>query len=305
MPITSFEGIFSKVKREGRKRLAVAGAEGGAILQAVVEAHQERVIEPILIGDGAKIEKLASQSGVDISPFELVEAEDAQNSCLEAVKLVREGKADMLMKGKVGTSALLKAILDKDCGLRKGKLLSHVVVMEAKVYPKLLIITDGGMNISPNLETKVELIKNASWVAHRLGIDIPKVALLAAVETVNPDMQETVDAAILSKMAQRGQLGNVVVDGPVAFDLAVSSQAAQIKGVESPIAGEADILLVPNIASGNISVKALIYLGKVEVGGIVVGAKAPIVLLSRADTAKIKLNSIALGALICEEEGCG
>jgi len=303
MPITSFQGIFSKVKQMGRKRLAVAAAEGGAILQAVAEAHQEGVIEPILIGNRAKIEKVASQEGVDISPFELVEVENPQHSCLKAVELVREGRADMLMKGKVGTSALLKAILDKDYGLRKGKLLSHVVVMEAKAYPKLLIITDGGMNISPDLPTKVELIKNASWVAHRLGIDTPKVALLAAVETVNPDMQETVDAAILAKMAQRGQLGNVLADGPVAFDLAVSFQAAQMKGVKSPIAGKTDIFLVPDIATGNISVKALVYLGNVEVGGIVVGARVPIVLLSRVDTAKIKLNSIALGALICQEEG--
>ncbi len=303
MPITSFEGIFSEVKRRGRKRLAVAVAEGEEILLAVSEAYREGVIEPILIGNKTGIEEMASRRGLDISSSEIVEADDPGVACQRAVELVREGKADMLMKGKVGTSALLKAVLDKDYGLRKGKLLSHVAVLEAEVYPKLLLITDGGMNISPDLPTKVELIKNASWVANRLGIEVPKVALLAAVETVNPEMQETVDAAILAKMAQRGQLGRIIADGPVAFDLAISSQAAEVKGVESPIAGEADIFLVPNIASGNISVKALIYLGEVKVGGIVVGARVPIVLLSRADTAKIKLNSIALGALICEEEG--
>lgn len=302
MPITSFEGIFSKVKRMGRKRLAVAAAESEETLLAVVEAYQKGIIEPILIGNKERIEETASQQGLDISCFELVPAESPQWSLQRAVELVREEKADMLMKGKVGTSALLKAVLHKDYGLGEGKLLSHVAVVEAGAYPRLLLVTDGGMNISPDLETKVELIRNASWVAHRLGIGVPKVALLAAVETVNPDMPETVDAAILAKMAQRGQLGKVVVDGPVAFDLAVSSQAAEIKGVESPIAGETDIFLVPDIATANISVKALIYLGKVKVGGIVVGAKAPIVLLSRADTAEIKLNSIALGALICEEE---
>ncbi len=302
MPITSFEGIFNKVKQMRGKRLAVAGAEEGEILQAVAEAHREGIIEPILIGDGKRIRELAAQKRLDTSSFELIEEDNPQHACLRAVELVREGRADMLMKGKVGTSVLLKVVLDKEQGLRKGKLLSHVVVMEAGAYPKLLIITDGGLNISPDLETKVELIRNASLVANRLGIGTPNVALLAAVETPNPNMPETIDAAILTKMAQRGQLGNVIADGPVAFDLAVSSQVAQIKGVESPIAGEADIFLVPHIATGNIFVKALVYLGKVDVGGIVVGATAPIVLLSRADTAKIKLNSIALGALLCEEE---
>ena len=258
MPITSFQGIFSKAKQMGRKSLAVAGAEGEEILEAVRNAYEEGVIQPILIGNKSRIQLLASRRGIDISPFELVEAKDPLNSCQKAVELVQGGRADILMKGGVGTAALLKAVLDKESGLRKGKLLSHVVVMEAKAYPKLMIVTDGGMNISPDLQTKVELIKNALWVAHKLEIKVPKVALLAAVETVNPDMQESIDAAILAKMAQRGQLGDLIADGPVAFDLAISSQAAEIKGVKSPIAGEADIFLVPDIATGNIMVKALI-----------------------------------------------
>jgi phosphate butyryltransferase len=213
--------------------------------------------------------------------------------------MVKEGKAEMLMKGKVDTSSLLKAVLDKETGLRTGAFLSHVAVVEVKAYPKLMLVTDGGMNIKPDIKQKADIIRNAVEVAKRLGIERPKVACLSAVELVNPDMPETIDAAGLVKMAERGDIKDVIIDGPIAFDVAVDVEAGRMKGIISPVAGGTDIFLVPDIASGNILVKSLIYLAGAKVGGVVVGAGAPIVLLSRSDSAEMKLCSMALGAAIC------
>ncbi|MGB2989457.1 MAG: phosphate acyltransferase, partial [Candidatus Zixiibacteriota bacterium] len=205
---------------------------------------------------------------------------------------------EILMKGKVDTSTLLKAVLDKESGLRTGAFLSHVAVVEVSSYPKFMLVTDGGMNIRPDIRQKVEIIENAVEVAKRLRVERPKVACLAAVELVNPDMQETVDAAGLVKMAERGDIKDVVIDGPIAFDAAINLEAARTKGIVSPVAGDTDIFLVPDIASGNIFVKSLIYLAGAKVGGLVVGGGAPIVLLSRSDSAQTKLYSMALGAMI-------
>jgi len=216
---------------------------------------------------------------------------------VEAVRLVREEKGEILMKGFVSTSSLLRGVIDKKRGLRTGRTLSHVAVVEARNYPKLLLITDGGMNIKPDLNTKIDLIKNGIDLAQRLRIENPKVAVLGAIEIVNPEMPETLDAAHLSKMAERGQIRGAIVDGPLALDLAVSPEAIRHKKVKSSVAGEADILLVPDIACGNIFVKALIYLGQAKVAGVIMGASSPIVLLSRADTKETKLHSLALGVL--------
>lgn len=297
--IKSFDQLLSFVKSREKKKLAIASAEGEKIVEAVKHATDEGIIEAALIGDGTQIKDICQKLEFDLNKVEIIDAKDPKLTSHVAVELVKHKKADMLMKGKVSTSTLLKAVLDKEKGLRSDKLLSHVAVVEVESYHKLMLITDGGMNINPDVNKKADILRNALEVARKLGIEKPKVSCLAAVELVNPDMQETVDAATLVKMAERGDIKDVIIDGPVAFDLAVDSQAARMKGIISPTAGDTDIFLVPNISAGNIFVKALIYLAKAKVGGIVVGGGAPIVLLSRSDTAAMKLYSMALGAAVC------
>ena len=216
-----------------------------------------------------------------------------------AVAAVKSGKADFLMKGLVATSTFLKAVLDKEAGLRTGRLLSHVAVVESPGYPKIVLITDGGMCVKPDLNAKMDIIGNAVDIARKMGIETPKVAVLAAVEVVNPEMPETADAAELAKMAERGQLKGCLVDGPLALDLALSEEAARHKKVKSAVAGDADILVAPEIAAGNILVKGLIYMGGARAAGLIAGAAKPVVMLSRADSKEQKLNSIALGVVSC------
>jgi len=297
--ITSFDQLISTVKNKKRKRLAIASAEGEEIIEAVKKAVEEGIISPVLIGDQNKIEQLCQKKKLTLDEVEIVNVPDPKLTGKVAVQMVKEGKAEMLMKGKVDTSTLLKAVLDKESGIRSGALLSHVAVVEVKSYPKLMLVTDGGMNIKPDIKQKADIIRNAVDVAKKLGIEKPKVACLSAVELVNPDMPETVDAAGLVKMAERGDIKDAIIDGPIAFDVAINVESARMKGIDSPVAGETDIFLMPDIASGNIFVKSLIYLAGAKVGGVVVGAGAPIVLLSRSDSAEMKLYSIALGAAIC------
>lgn len=297
--IRSFEELLDSVKKKEKKILAIASAEGAEIIQAAKIATDQSILSPIFVGDKQKIENTCKEEGFDLTKADILDEKDKSKTSQLAVQLVKEKKADFLMKGKVSTSFLLKAVLDKEKGLRTGKLLSHVAVVEIKKYPKFLLVTDGGMNIRPDVSAKIEILKNAVFVARKLGIEKPKVSCLTAVETVNPDMQETIDASVITKMAERRDLGEVVVDGPVAFDIAIDKKSAQMKGIESEVSGDTDIFLVPDIASGNIMVKALIYLADAKVGGIVVGGGAPIVLLSRSDTEKMKLYSMALGAVVC------
>ena len=297
-PIRSFEQLLDLVKKKEKKVLAIASAEGKEIIQAAKLATDENILFPIFIGDREKIEKISKEIDFDLDKVEIVDEKDINKTSEIAVELVKKKRADMLMKGKVDTRSLLKAVLDKEKGLRADKLLSHVAVVEVKSYSKLMLVTDGGMNINPDVNNKIEILKNAIDVAHRLGIEKPKISVLAAVETVNPDMPETVDASVITKMGERGDLGEVIIDGPLAFDIAIDKKSAEIKGVESLVAGETDIFLVPNISAGNIMVKALIYLADAKVGGIIVGGGAPIVLLSRSDSKETKLYSMALGAMV-------
>ncbi|MCK4224013.1 MAG: bifunctional enoyl-CoA hydratase/phosphate acetyltransferase [candidate division Zixibacteria bacterium] len=297
--IISFDQLISIVKSKEGKKLAIASAEGEEIIEAVKRATEEEIISAVLIGDQAKIEELCKRKNLDLNQVEIVNVPDFELTARVAVETVKLGKAEMLMKGKVGTSTLLKAVLDKESGLRTGALLSHVSVIEVEAYHKLMLVTDGGMNIKPDIKQKSDILKNAVDVAKKLGIERPKVSCLAAVELVNPDMQETIDAAGLVKMAERGDIAGVIMDGPIAFDVAINLEAARTKGIVSPVAGDTDIFLVPDIASGNIFVKSLIYLANAKVGGVVAGAGAPIVLLSRSDSAATKLYSMALGAAIC------
>lgn len=290
--------LVEKLRKHSPKRVAVAAAADGVVLKAVAEAHRLGIAVPVLCGDAGKINAAAKEENVDISAFEIVEADGDLQSAAAAVALVRAGKADILMKGLLQTADLLRAVLNKENGLRTGGTLSHVAVLSGEKAGRTILLTDVAMVPYPDLKTKAELIKNAVIVAKSLGINLPKVAPLAAVEVVNPDMPATLDATALAMMNLRGQIKGCVVDGPLAFDLAVSPEAAKHKGVSSPAAGCADILLFHNIEAGNSTYKAMTNMGGCLMGGVVVGAAAPVVLTSRADTDLSKLYSIAIAAAV-------
>ncbi len=290
--------MIDAARKSGRKRVAVAAAQDASALEAAVDSWANGLAEPVLIGDLPAIEALAADLGLDLSRFERIQAKDPAAAAAEAVRLVRTGDADVLMKGLVDTSVLLKAAFNKETGINGGALASHVAVMEVASYHKLLFVTDAAINIAPDLSVKISIISNAARAARALGVVLPKVALLAAVEKVNFDkMPCTVDAAILSQMCRRGQLGGCLVDGPLALDNAISYESARIKNISSDVAGDADILVAPDIEAGNILYKCLLDLAGAKGAGIVMGAAAPIVLTSRSDTAETKLASIAFAAL--------
>ena len=298
----SLNEILSLAQKIGPQKIAVAAPEDKEILLALNEAVTERIIKGILVGDSDKIQNLSKDSKVNINNFEIIDEKDGFKASLMCCRLVNEKKAALMMKGLVGTAAFLKAILDKEKGLTSGRLLSHLAVFEISSYPKLLMLTDVAINIAPDLLEKAQIIQNAVDMALCLGIDRPFVACIAAIEKINPEkMPSTVDAAALSMMAKRGQIKGAVVDGPFGFDNAVSVEAARIKGVKSEIAGKADILLVPYIESGNVIYKTLTELAKARCAAIVLGAKAPVVLTSRADSHETKLLSIALGVAGCQQ----
>jgi phosphate butyryltransferase len=290
--------LIAKLKEKPPKRVAVAAAEDDVVLMAVAEAAKLGIAVPVLCGNAGKIKALAAETGVDISGFELVKTENDQQSAAAAVTLVRDGKADMLMKGLLQTADLLRAVLNKENGLRGGGILSHVAAIHSEAMGRTWIVTDGGMVMYPDLKTKAQLIESAVKVARGLGVEMPKVAVLAAVETINPEMPATLDAAALTAMNRRGQIKNCVVDGPLAFDLAVSPEAVKHKKVDSPVAGQADILLFPNIEAGNAVVKAMTNIGGCIFGGVVMGASAPVVMTSRSDSDISKLYSIAIAASV-------
>ncbi len=294
--LKSFKEVMDKAQARDTRRLAVADAAGGSVIEALKEAADKDIIFPVLVGDPKKIQPIAEEKG--LKNFELVEAFSPVEIGAKTVELVRNGQADMIMKGKVSTPVLMKAVLNKEKGLRKGKLLSHVAVTEVANYPKLMLFTDGGINIQPDIKAKGDILKNAIDLANGMGIERPKIAALSTIENVNPDMPETVDAALLTKMGQRGQFGNVHIEGPIAVDVILSEAAKQAKNFDTELTLDADIFLTPNISTCNMSIKFLIYLANALVGGLVVGATCPIVLLSRSDTADIKLASIALAAAL-------
>lgn len=297
--IKNFEQLMDAAKHQKRMRLAVASAEDSDVLGAVVKASEMGLVEPILIGDTQLIEKIAIEESLDLSSYEKIQVEDAAAAAKLAVKMVKEGKADFLMKGLLDTAILLKAVLDKELGLRTDSQLSHVMIYNVPSYHKFIYLTDGGMNIDPTLEEKVKIVKNAVDVAKALGVETVKVACIAAKEKVNDKMPATVDAKALENMCKEGIFGTgVIVEGPLAFDLAVSAEAAKVKNFKSEIAGETDILMVPNIEVGNGIGKTMTYMAKAESAGVIMGAKVPVVLTSRADSYEAKLNSIALGSVI-------
>ena len=300
--IRSFTELYAATASLPRRRLAVAAAHDFEVLQAVFDASQRNLVEVTLLGDAAKIKEIASQHDLDIATMEIVDIPDNIEAAREAVRLVSSGAAHMLMKGILDTATLLRQVLDKEIGLRTGRLLCHVAVMEIPQLGRLLLMTDGGMVIAPSLEEKVDMLHNAFYVARGLGIEQPKAAPITAFEQVNLKMPATVDAAKLKEMAQAGVFGDdVLVSGPLAFDGAMDPEAAKHKGIDDPVAGAADILLMPYIEVGNVFYKALVRYATIKVSGIIVGAKAPIVLVSRADTPEAKCNSIALASYLARD----
>ena len=298
--LRTFDEVLNKAKKYGPKKMAVASAGAEDVLKAVEAARKEGLADSILVGEKKEIIRIANEMDIDPTNYEIIDKPDKTEAARCAVELVRSKEASILMKGMLGTARILKAILDKEIGLRTDRMLSHVYTLQIKGYDRLLTMTDGAMSISPDLKQKAQIIQNAIYYAHSMGIEKPKVAVVAALELVNPDMPATVDAACLAKMSERGQIVGGIVDGPLGFDNAISKEAAKHKGVESPVSGEVDIVLVPNIESGNIFAKGLVYLAKAVPAGLLLGAKAPVVLVSRSDSAQSKLYSIALGVLMSE-----
>ena len=266
-------------------------------LAAVVDAAREGIIRPWLVGPTAVIRATADRLGIDVAAYEIVDAAHSHGAAEKAVELVRLGKAELLMKGSLHTDELMSAVIRRDTGLRTARRISHCFILDVPTYPKPLIITDAAVNIAPTLEDKIDIARNAIDLAHALGLQQPRVAILSAVETVNPKIQSTLDAAALCKMADRGQITGGLLDGPLALDNAISPAAAKIKGISSPVAGNADILLVPDLEAGNMLAKNLSFLAEADAAGIVLGAKVPIVLTSRADSVRARMASCAVAAL--------
>ncbi|MDO5039869.1 phosphate butyryltransferase [Clostridium sp.] len=296
----NFEDLLSKVKEVEPKKVAVAVAQDEPVLEAVKSAKDKGIADAILVGDKHEIKKIADKIGMDLSGYEIVHEKDNKKAALFAVQLVSSGKADMVMKGLVDTATFLRSVLNKEVGLRTGRLMSHVAVFEIEGIDRLIYLTDAAFNTYPDLKAKKQIIDNAVSVAHACGLQMPKVAPICAVEVVNPDMPATLDASLLSKMNDRGQIKGCIVDGPLALDNALSEEAAHHKGISGPVAGKADIIMLPNIETANVMYKCLTYTSKSKNGGLLVGTSAPVILTSRADSFETKVNSIALAALVAE-----
>ena len=294
----SFEELISKANQKTLKKVSVSNAQDEPVLQAVKAAKEQNIATAILVGDEAKIREIAASNDMDLTDFEIINEPDTEAAALKAVELVHNGEADILLKGLLETKTFLKSVLNKEVGLRTGKMLSHVCVFEIEGIDRLLFFTDVAFNTYPTLADKVNIINNAVEVAHACGIECPKVAPLCAVETVNPKMQPTVDADNLTKMYEGGDFKGCQIYGPLSMDLAIDPEAAVHKGVTNPVAGHADILLFPNIDAGNITYKILVRTAKVKIGNVLVGTSAPVVLTSRSDDFQTKLNSIALATVI-------
>jgi len=295
-----YERLLERCKLLPPTTTAVAHPCDKTSIQGAVEAAELGLLIPILVGPRGKVEAVAKQSGMDISSYEIIDAPHSQAAAEAAVRLVREGKAEMLMKGSLHTDELMSAVVARDTGLRTARRISHCFIMDVPAIERVLIITDAAINVFPTLEDKVHIIQNAIDLAHALGKPNPKVAILSAMETVNPKVQSTVEAAALCKMADRGQITGGILDGPLALDNAINLTAAKIKKIESPVAGQADILAAPDLEAGNMLAKSLSFLAEADAAGIVLGARVPIILTSRADSVMTRLASCAVAALVAK-----
>lgn len=296
MVLKSLSDLKDIVAGRPRKKLIVAAAQDQQSLGAVVRAWQDSIVEPILIGDEESIRNICKEYNYDISGLTIIHEPDMDMAVQTSVKMANNKQADILMKGKVGTSTLLKCVLNKEWGLRTGNLLSHFALFEVETYHKVIAVTDVAMNIAPNLQDKIAIINNSVSCLIKLGYKMPKVAVLGAVEMVNENMEATLHAALLSKMYQRDQIKNCIIDGPLAFDNAVSFESAQHKGIRSEVAGDTDLLLMPDIEVGNVLYKSLVFFAKAKVASVILGARVPIVLTSRSDSEQAKYDSILLSA---------
>ncbi|SYZ71847.1 Phosphate butyryltransferase [Candidatus Zixiibacteriota bacterium] len=283
-----------------KKMVAVAAAQDADVLDALSSAHAEGVLDATLFGDATLIGKMAAENKIDISPFKIVDEKDVKKATAEAVKTAAEGKADVIMKGFVSTSALLKTVLAKEYGLRTKNTLSHIAVLDIPGYHKLIGLTDGGMVVKPDLEQKLQLLENAVQVARSLGIRPVKVALSGAVDEIHDDLPQTLECREFIARAKQLQLPDVIIEGPLTFDAATSAEIASIKGIKSQVAGESDIYLMNTIEECNVVAKALINFADTVFAGVIVGAKVPVSLVSRTDTAKNKKASVSLACLIAE-----
>jgi phosphate acetyltransferase len=292
-----FDRLLERCRALGPVPMAVAAPTSDVAFLGAMAAAKEKLIVPTFVGAEHAIRALAERFGVDLGPFRLVDAGDDADAACKAVALCRSGQVRALMKGNLHTDTLMHAVVQHQGGLKISRRLSHVFVLDAPAYPRPLLITDAAINIYPTLEEKVDIVSNAIDLAHALGIKVPNVAILSAVETVNPKIISTLDAAALCKMADRKQIVGAVLDGPLGFDTAVSAEAAAIKDLSSPVAGIADVLIVPDLESGNMLAKQLEYLGGAELAGVVIGAQVPIVLTSRADATRARLASCAVAAI--------
>ena len=293
-----FHQFLERCKNLPAITTAVVWPQSDVALTGAIEAAEEKLIEPTLIGDEPQIKALAAKLRLDVSKYPILQADTERKAAELGVAMCRTGNAQAMMKGSLHTDELMKVAMKSDTGLRTSRRISHVFVMDTPAYARTLLITDAAINIEPELEDKVDIVQNAIELAHALGIPEPKVALLSAIETVNPKIKSTLDAAALCKMADRGQITGGILDGPLAFDTAVSANAAAIKKLESPVTGQADILVVPDLESGNMLAKQLEYLGGAQLAGIVLGAKVPTILTSRADSAETRLTSCAVAMLL-------
>ena len=296
----NFDDLLEKVKKGSTKTVAVAVAQDEPVLEAIKAAKERGIADAILVGDKNKIREIATKVDLDLNQFEVIHEPDIKKATAYAIHQVSSGRADMVMKGLVDTATFLRGVLNKEDGLRTGKLMSHVAVFDIEGFDRLIFLTDAAFNTYPVLKDKVAMINNAVQVAKACGIDTPKVAAIGAVEVVNENMPATVDAALLAKMNDRGQIKGCIVDGPFALDNALSLEAAKHKGINGVVAGQADILLLPNIDVGNVMYKTLTYTAKSRNGGLLVGTSAPVILTSRADSFETKVNSIALAAMVAD-----
>ncbi len=299
----SLNELVTAARRLPPARIAVVVGHDPDAVEALDQAGAIGLAEGVFVGDTDKIRHAAEQAGVQVPPERILHEPDESRAAQRAMSLIREGQADLLMKGKIGTAALIRAVLDRDTGLRTGRLLSQVIVFELPGVERLMLLSDAAINIAPTLEQKADICRNAIEVAHALGIERPNVAVLCALEFVTSDMPATIDAAALTQMNRRGQIADAYVEGPVALDVPLSSFAAARKGIQSPLIEDTDIFLAPNIEAGNILYRAILYFARGESGGIVVGAKVPLILLSRAESPETKLRSIAMAMLVAASKG--
>src|SRR5262245_15714707 len=296
-PESKYERLIARAKTVAPAQTIVVHPCDDNSLRGAAEAAELGIIEPILVGPAAKIKKVAGEHGIEISDFQIIDAPHSEAAAERAVELIHQGKGELLMKGSLHTDELMRAVTNSKTGLRTARRISHVFIMDVPTYPDTLFVTDAAINIFPDLDAKRDIVQNAVDLFTQVGLGTPRVAILSAVETVTSKIPSTIDAAALCKMADRGQITNAILDGPLAFDNAISPEAAKIKGIQSPVAGKAQILVVPDLEAGNMLAKNLIYLSKADSAGLVLGARVPVVLTSRADSVRSRMASCAAAVL--------